>query len=266
MVSRRSRVALGAFGGLVGLPLAYRGLVAWRVRRLHRSLTPADAPPERFDPESVAALPDPARRYLERAVDPGTPCWRTVRLDMRGQFRLGDRWRPLDASETLTADRGFIWEASIRLGRIGRVSGVDSYVDGTGGQQFFLGGLVPMAAARGRDVSRSGAGRFLGEHVWLPTALVPREGIEWTGVDARRARVRATETGEAMSLTVADDGRLESASLRRVRGETGERERFVVTVAESRSFDGVTVPSRVTARWADDPPFFRVRIEDAAFE
>jgi hypothetical protein len=184
---------------------------------------------------------------------------------MNGEFRLGGRWRRLTARETLTAGRGFVWEPSIRLGRLGRVSGVDFYADGRGGQRFFLGGVVPVAVSRGDDVTRSAAGRFVGEHVWLPTALVPRDGIEWAAVDDRRARVRETTTGESVTVRVDDDGTLDAAALERVRGETGERERFVVEVTANRTFDGVTVPSRVTARWADEPPFFRVRIDDAAF-
>ncbi|MFB6123364.1 MAG: hypothetical protein ABEJ78_07900 [Haloferacaceae archaeon] len=41
MVARRTWLALGA---LVGLPVASRGASAWRVRRLRRSLDPADSP------------------------------------------------------------------------------------------------------------------------------------------------------------------------------------------------------------------------------
>jgi len=53
------------------------------------------AAPARWDPSTAAGLPPVARRYLWRAIAPGTPLRRVVRLEMEGEFTLGGRRLPL---------------------------------------------------------------------------------------------------------------------------------------------------------------------------
>jgi uncharacterized protein DUF6544 len=69
---------------------------------------------ETFDPAAIVGLPEPARRWLDHAIAPGTPLWSSVELTMHGQVKLG-RWRSFTARQILTPPDGYIWAARTRL-------------------------------------------------------------------------------------------------------------------------------------------------------
>ncbi len=79
--------------------------------------------PDRFAPELVADLPEPARRYFAFAILPGM-----AEIEMGGRFGLGDRadprYQPMQARQILAAPEGLIWILRNRGGM--RLSGSDS--------------------------------------------------------------------------------------------------------------------------------------------
>ena len=261
---------------LLGGVAAANGLAARRrTQRRRTSLRSERGGGERFDPEAVDELPEVARRYLRHAIEPGTPLARRVDLRMSGQFNLGGRlgWVPFSATETIAIDRGFLWEATVTAPAGLRLSGADHYVDGTGGLRFSAWGVLPIARASGPAVDRSSAGRFLAESFWLPTAFLPRNGAEWEGIDESRARVVVPESGtiEPLTLEIDESGALRSVETMRVRGEQPDEGPipFGGVVADERTWDGYTIPSRVRAGWrlgtdrAEE--LFRATIEEASF-
>ena len=110
--------------------------------------------PGRFDAEELEGLPEPARRHLTQAIAPGTPLAAAARLRMRGRIKVG-RWLPFRAHQVLNPHHGFVWTARAA----GIIAGSDRYVDGTGGLDWKLAGVVTVAHAQGPDVARSAAGR-----------------------------------------------------------------------------------------------------------
>ncbi len=80
------------------------------VRREWDRLGAEGPPPQAFEPAMVADLPEPARRWLTRAIVAGTPLWRTAHLVMHGEIRLG-AWRRFTATQVLAPPDGFIWAA-----------------------------------------------------------------------------------------------------------------------------------------------------------
>ena len=92
--------------------------------------------------------------------------------------------------------------------------------------EFRLHGLIPVVRSSGPDIARSAAGRLAAETVaWLPQALVPQAGAQWTALDHRRAVVivahpgsTAGVEGTAVEVTVDDEGRLRSCGLGRWNG------------------------------------------------
>jgi hypothetical protein len=130
---------------------------------------------ERFDPAELEVLPEPVRRYFNAAITPGSPVATSATLTMRGHIRIG-RWLPFRADEVLAPSRGFVWRARAA----GVISGFDAYVDGHGAMQWKLFGRADVMHRDGEDVTRSAAGRCVGEGIWVPTALLPRFGVSWT--------------------------------------------------------------------------------------
>lgn len=110
--------------------------------------TPA---PRVFDPTGLGDLPDPVRRWLLAATEPGAPLLRTARLKMHGEIKV-TKWVPFHADQVLSPD-GFVWSA--HAGRfLMRISGFDRFSDG-GDDQFdramvvHLSGPLPDPCTRG---------------------------------------------------------------------------------------------------------------------
>jgi hypothetical protein len=137
---------------------------------------------QRFTAERVAGLPDPVQRYFLHAIAPGTPLATSAKLEMRGQFRLArDKpWLPMQAREILTS-RGFIWKAKIGSG-LSQFQGADYYLNRSGRMQFAILGFVPVVNVQNPDTARSAIGRLVAELMWLPSALLPQQGVQWSAI------------------------------------------------------------------------------------
>lgn len=249
-----------------------RAADARSARSLEASLAapPADA---RFNPRSLADLPEPARRYLAAAIAPGTPLARSARLTMEGRMRLQGEWFPMHATETLSAE-GFVWMAGVERGGT-PVDVWDSLGPEGGRMRAWLMGLVPVVRSGGDDLTRSAAGRLAAELIWLPAALLPEAGVTWEAVDADTARATFDVAGQtsALHLRVDAAGHLTALWLER----RGDPERsgtframvFGGDVAESAAFGGFRIPTRLTAGWGygtgEYAPFFDATITGADF-
>jgi hypothetical protein len=165
------------------------------VRQLEATLVEEPAPGAFSDAE-LLGLPEPVQRHLRAVIAPGTPLARSARLEMRGQIKIGC-WVPFRAHETLTPRRGFVWQARAA----GLIVGYDHYVDGPGGMDWKLAGLVRVAHADGPDVSRAAAERAGGEAFWLPTSLLPRFDVECFARDD--ANITAHRTFDGMTIPSA---------------------------------------------------------------
>jgi hypothetical protein len=242
------------------------------VRREWDLLSRGTQPPDVFDPSMVADLPEPARRWLTHAIDPRTPLWQTVELSMRGQIRLG-AWRPFTARQVLAPPRGFIWAATARLLGI-PVVGFDRLSSGSGQMHWRLGGLIPVMSVTGPDVTRSAAGRLVGETALVPTAFRAATWTPGSGADRVVVTWRIDEQDESAELHIGPDGRLSGVLMQRWGNPDGApfgRYPFGVAIEAEQSFSGVTIGSVLRAGWwwgADRQPegeFFRAEITGATF-
>ncbi len=219
-----------------------------------------------FTDAELVGLPDPVRRMFTAAIAPGTPLATTAVVEMRGEIRL-KRWTRFRARQVVTPQTGFVWSA-----RAGLVSGFDRYVGGEGEMRWKLLGLVPVQQAAGPDISRSAAGRVAGEAILVPTALLPRFGVEWTAVAddhvSARMRLDAYETQCHYALDPA--GQVTAWWFERWGDpdNTGNwrLHPFGIDVSAHRTFSGVTVPSAGLAGWSygtdrwEEGAFFRLEI------
>lgn len=211
---------------------------------------------EVFHAGLVESLPEPARRYLLHAIRPGTRIAGSVRLRIKGRLRLSPKqsWMPLDSTETIGRERGFVWKAS--TGGLFRISGFDRYSNGTGEMRWKLLGLIPVMTASGPDVTRSARGRFAAELVLLPEALLPQPGVSWTAEGSDAACVAVEVGGERIDLHLKldADGRLRKLEMRRW-GDYGLPKGrwahipYSVAFPSEREFEGHTIPDRWTVAW-----------------
>lgn len=221
-----------------------------------------DTPPRgSFRPELVEELPPPAREWLLHAIAAGTPLWRTVRLTMHGQLKVGGRWCPFEATQFHAPDHGMLWKARARMMGL-PIVGHDLYSDGRGEMRWKLLGLVPVVRGEGPDISRSARGRLAAEAVALvPTWLVGPH-VTWTAEGSRATTARLTIDGEPFDirLELGARGALRTVSFQRwgapTPGSAFGLHPFGCEVLEEQTVAGLTVPRRMRAGWFFGGPRF----------
>jgi len=217
------------------------------------ALQPAN--PGRYDPDMVAHLPEPARRFFKFAIAPGTPLLTVAEIDMGGEFSLGSRdeprYQPMDAREILAAPTGFLWK--LRLPHM--VSGSD-FGSVTGSwTRFRVLGLVPVARMGGdADHARAAYGRYIAEAVfWTPAALLPGPGIVWEarGQDVALVTVTSNQLSQAVAINVDAEGRpVEVQFMRWSNANPDKKYRpqpFGGRLSDFREVQGFRIPFKVEA-------------------
>jgi hypothetical protein len=210
-----TRIQWLAFGVVAVLMLvpAVGALCAWLWRRASvrqvRKLNSGGAPqvPGAVSFDELRGLPEPVVRYFRSVLAEGRPLARAASLAQTGALRVaaagaGGRWRPMTAVQHFSvAPAGFVWDARIRIAPLVQVFVRDGCVGGHGGMEARIWALVPMVRAQAsRALDTAALQRYLGEAVWLPTALLPSQGVRWQAVDDRRAQATLDAAGVAVSL------------------------------------------------------------------
>jgi hypothetical protein len=275
---KRIAVGVGVVAG-VGVTAAAAASAVWQrqTARMVDSLNNGAASSAGvYSPAELEGLPDPVVRYFEFALMPGQPLVRRARIEHRGEFRggLDAPWSPFESVQHFTvAPAGFVWDARISMAPLVSVRVRDSYIAGKGGMLARLGGLVAVVNESDLPHLNSGAlHRYLLELTWLPTALLPSQGVHWEAVDDSSARASLTDSGMTLSMRVhfAPDGsvtRVEADRMRDVNG-TGVPTPFVGEIGEYQRIDGMMIPVSGVVAWLLPEgrlDFWRGRITSAAY-
>jgi hypothetical protein len=235
-------------------------------------MTAATATGETFGQAMTMGLPEPARRWLSHAIEPGTPLWGRAELTMHGQIKLG-RWRPFTARQVLAPPDGYLWAATARLAGL-PVTGYDRLSSGAGEMRWRLLRLIPVLNAEGPDITRSAYGRLAGEIALIPTAF---RHAAWSRSEHPNTAVATWQFGddtESAELRVERSGRLAEIRVNRWGNPGGEpfgRYPFGVRVEAESRFGGITIPSVLRAGWwwgterQQEGEFFRAEITSAVF-
>lgn len=148
-------------------------------------------------------LPQLIERYLQRNLPTASRCAGGTLFHQTGTIRLGsDRpWMPFTAEQTMDASTvEFVWHARFRMAPL--LTGVveDAFEDGEGRLDAKIWGVIPVAHARGLDVDRGEAQRYLAELAWCPMALVRNEELHFEAVDDRTVKVWAFDESTYVDL------------------------------------------------------------------
>jgi hypothetical protein len=209
--------------------------------------------PVMYDPKMVADLPEPAQRYFNFTIAPGTSLFPVVEIEMGGQFSLGTRDTPnyqtMKAYQILAAPHGFVWK--LLLPGMIPVSGSDS----GNWTRFRILGLIPVARMGGNpDHTRSAYGRSVAESVfWTPAAVLPGPGVVWEGVDSNTARVTVSRSAlsQTVDVTVDADGQPVQISFMRWSNANPENkyrlQPFGGSLSDFREVQGYRMPFKVEA-------------------
>ena len=177
--------------------------------------------PPGFSTAMLEDLPEPARRWLTRAIAPGTPLWSSAELMMHGRIKVR-RWAAFHATQVLSPPDGYVWAASARFWGL-PVRGFDRLSSGTAEMRWRVLGRVPVVTASGADVVRSAAGRVAIEGVLVPTAFRRATWTQGPDPDTVLATWPSAGGPQQVELRVGPTGALVSAVLHRWGHRPGPR-------------------------------------------
>ena len=244
-------------------------------RMVERSVHESGGRGVTFAHHMTTSLPPPVARYLEFAVDQGRPLVHRARLSQSGTFALAPAaWKRFTAVEYFTVHPpAFVWDAQIHMNRLLSVRVRDSYLGGIGAMHAAVAGVVPIVDQTGTpEIGAAALLRYLAEAVWLPTALLPCEGVSWTSIDDARARATISDGGVSVSMDVTFGSAGEIVSIRAMRHRDANGVAvltpWVGRFGEYEHRDGLMVPRAAEVEWvlADGPsPYWRGHMVEASY-
>jgi len=212
-------LVIGILAALVLIIVAATLVASWRWRATTVALVAKlDAAAGRSSPPGATApdlegVPPPVARYFSAALGANPARVARARIRWSGQFLVrpeGDGWAPFDADQVFTTwSPGLVWDARIRMGPGITTLVRDAFVDGHGSMRAALLGVIPVVnAPRTPELDAAALQRYLAECVWLPTALLPSQGVKWTPLTetSARATIRAGSTEVALDFIFGPDG------------------------------------------------------------
>jgi hypothetical protein len=254
---------------MVALASAFAAFGRWKWQGLTRGLIDRVeagrlAPePARFNARDLEGLPPVVQRYFRAVLTEGAPIIAAATLDHVGSFNMGERadsWKPFVSHQRVVTRRpGFVWDGQISMlpGLSVRVH--DAYIAGEGILHSAILGLFTLMELRGTgDVAQGELMRFFAEAAWYPTALLPSQGVRWTGVGGRSAKATMTDGALTIALTFTFDAEGLIGSVRTdARGRT-EGGQMVMRPWEGRwsnyqTRDGMRVPMTGEVAWLLPP-------------
>jgi hypothetical protein len=270
------RVVAAVAAVLIGLAVAtvLAGSSGWnRSTATHVALLAPAGGTGIYDVRSTDSLPPPAARYFRHVLRDGQPFVGSAIASQEGEFFLNNAWRRMTATQQFATDPpGFVWDARIEMAWPFSARVRDSYVAGTGQMTASLWGIHTLVDQR--DVPELNAGalqRFLGEAVWMPTALLS-DRIRWTAVDDRGALATLTDRVHAVSLRFAfdDSGMVTTISGDRYQEAGGAYsvQPWLIRCDESAERSGMIIPLRCEVSWVKDgrpEPYWRGRITSITY-
>jgi hypothetical protein len=223
---------------------------------------------------NLGNLPGPAARYFRRVLREGQPIVRSAIATQEAEFFLNGAWRPLRATQHFVASPpGFVWDARIGMAPLVAAFVRDSYAGGTGTMTASALGVYSIVNQAATPELNAGAlQRFLGEAIWLPTALLPSSAVTWTARNDRSATVTLHDGANRVSLLFEFDAEGFVTSIRGDRfkehGGAYTLQPWRVECDEYRDRGGMVIPLHCEVAWIADgrpEPYWRGRITSITY-
>lgn len=254
--------------------IGWRRATASMVRDLERG---AREPRPPTHPE-LEALPAPVLRYLSRAIPPdGRRILRAV-IEQEGTFQMGEGeagWRPFTATQHVRAvPPAFVWDARIRMAPLVPVAVRDGYLDGRPTMRGAVWSTVVMVEGETtRALAEGSLYRYLAEAAWMPTRLLPGEGLTWRAVDDTTAEATLRDGDVQVSVQFRFDAAGDLVGMwvpARPRVDAGVSRDlpWVGRFREHRDVDGYRIPGAGEVAWVVDGvevPYWRGRLTSVRF-
>ena len=156
----------------------------------------------------LAALPDPAQRYLRFMRVEGQPQDWSFRLGFTGRFRTKPQhsWMKCEAWQyNSRVALARIFHIRIRMAGLLPVTGRDTYVRGRGRMLIRLLDLFTIGDGTGEEYDIGELVTYLNDAVLIAPSMLLAPEVSWSSVDASSFDVRVTDHGRAVTARVTVD-------------------------------------------------------------
>lgn len=244
----------------LGLGLTYFGNRTFHKRIHTESLELLQAQKPLFTeitPEHrLTQVPNCVQQWIQQSGALHHPPPSSVRIEQELTLKMKPSqytWYSGTASQFTTLQPpAFLWWVHIKPAPFLSLRGRDRWKDGKGSMKIWFFSWLKMIQAEGPEIDEGALQRYLGEMVWMPW-LALSEHISWKSLDDQRAE--ATLNYQNISgngvFTFSKEGRLTEFRAMRFRGDDSKAGRlpWVLDVQDYNIFEGVEVPSEMTATW-----------------
>lgn len=232
--------------------------------------------------EALQGLPLPVQKWLLHSGMVGKPFLQVGKITQEAAMRMKPRQKKWLNAKAIQYSRmdlpAFIWTVNMRMNRFLSFRGRDKFMNGKGEMLIKLNSLFKLVNAKGEKLDEGSMQRYLGEMVWFPS-LALSEFISWEAIDKTSARATMNYKGTTGTGTFyfneAGDFIKFSALRFKDNTEGALRYQWVLKVLDYQTFEGIKVPSEMTATWKlekEDWTWLRLKIvniqynEHVAFE
>ncbi|MGJ8528714.1 DUF6544 family protein [Maritalea sp.] len=234
-----------------------------------------------YDPSMIAGLPPAVQSYFNFMIAPGADLKVVSRMEMVGDFGLGDvhkhTYYKFTATQYNAPPTGFTWSLKTYDTAM-LMNGSDVFWNASANTRFWLLGLFPVVRAGGdANYQRSGFGRLVIEMAaWSPVSLLPQFGVEWEQISPNviQATVNAHGLTQAVDITVDQRGAPTKFQIQRWSNANAAQEfklqPFGGIAHGYKTFDGITIVSDVEVGNHIGTPdyfaFFKAQVTEFEFQ
>ncbi|WP_420641321.1 DUF6544 family protein [Candidatus Leptofilum sp.] len=253
-------------GAIISLVMLVPLLLVWGLRLQPKPFAsfPAQTPVMQTVPLPMD-LPAPVARYYKTIIGDDIPVIESAVITARGTTRFQGITFPARLRFTHDAGQGYRHYIEATLFGLPLMKVNERYLDGQARMELPIGVIenepkVNMAANLG----------LWGESIWLPSIFITDSRVRWEAIDDHTARLIVPfEDGEDSFTAVfnPETGLLKSMTALRYReADSEEKIPWQLDVLAWDEYDGILIPSRSTATWADEgTPWLVVELEEVAF-
>jgi len=217
------------------------------------------SPDRSVSEDDLAKLPEPVKKWLHNTGMIGKSYITIGKVIQRAKMKMKPeqkKWLDASAVQYTSIDLpAFIWSVDVKMNGLMFFLGRDKFEEGKGEMLIKLNALFNVVNEHGEKLNEGTIQRYLGEMVWFPS-LALSEFISWEQVNDTtvKAIMQYKETKGSGTFHFNSNGDFISFSAMRYMGNKkgSSRYEWVIRVEEFNTFEGIKVPSKMSATWKLD--------------
>ena len=209
--------------------------------------------------KDIENLPGPVKNWLNKSGAVGQPMISVGKVKQKIEMKMKpdqEDWMSATAEQysTITTP-AFIWSVDVKMNLFLYAVGRDKFENGKGEMLIKMNSLVNVVNEKGMKIDEGALQRYLGEMVWFPSLAVSPY-VTWEQIDDNTVKATMNYKGTSGSGTFYfnADGDVVKFSALRFKGneEDAKRHPWIMDISDYSSFEGIKVPSKMTATWKLD--------------